>query len=283
MRAWLLALALLVAGCSRATAKTEEGRARIVAVGSAVTETLYALGDGAEVVAVDTSSLFPEAATKLPQIGYQRTISVEGVLAQKPTLVIGSAEAGPPAAIEQLRAAGVRVETLPNEPTVAGARARIAKIAALVHRDPAHVLATFDAEVARAKSAAAGAKARPKVLAIYARGTNAMQVFGTNTATASMLELAGADNAVTEFEGSRPLTAEALVKAAPDVILVPTRGLGSLGGAEGLLKVPGVAETPAGKNRRIVEVDDLLLLGFGPRTGQAAIELYEKLHPEPRG
>jgi iron complex transport system substrate-binding protein len=106
-------------------------------------------------------------------------------------------------------------------------------------------------------------------------------VFGRKTPVDTMLRLAGAENAVTAFEESKPLTSEAVVQAAPDVILIPARGLGSVGGVDGLLKVPGIAETPAARSRRIVTVDDLMLLGFGPRTGKAVLELAEKLHPEP--
>jgi len=102
-------------------------------------------------------------------------------------------------------------------------------------------------------------------------------VSGKGTPAAAMLELAGADNVVTAFEGFRPLTAESMVAAAPDVIVVPAHGLASIGGVEGVVKLPGVELTPAGKARRIVTLDDLLLLGFGPRTGEAIRSLHEEL------
>jgi len=283
-----LALAVaLLSSCDRSSAKpsavhedAQVGMARVVSVGSAVTETVFALGAGGEIVGVDSSSLFPEAAARLPQVGYQRTLAAEGILALAPTLVVVSAEAGPPTVIEQLRGAGVRLEVLGAEPSVEGARTRVRRIAELLGRDPSKVLSDLDADLERARVRRGKARAFPKVLVLYARGANTLHVFGRNTPAEEMVRLAGGENAVTAFEGTKPLTPEALVAASPDVIVIPSRGLDSLGGTDALLKVPGIAETPAGKAKRIVPMDDLLLLGFGPRTGKAAIELGEMLHPE---
>lgn len=271
LRLLLVAFCVLV-GCHRQAPPAET---RIVAIGSAVTETLYALGAGDRVVGVDTSSLYPEAATKLPQVGYQRSISAEGILALKPTLILAGSDAGPAAAIDQLRAAGVKVEQLDGAPTVDGARGRIERIAGIVGKDPKPVVARLDADVAKIPAVTTA----PKVLAIYARGGGTLNVFGSACVTDTMIGLAGGKNAVTGFPGSKPLTAEALVQAAPDFILVPSRGLEGLGGAEGLLRVPGVAETPAGRARHFVAIDDLLLLSAGPRMGQGASELARKLAP----
>jgi iron complex transport system substrate-binding protein len=109
-----------------------------------------------------------------------------------------------------------------------------------------------------------------------------MNVSGTGTSADAIITLAGGTNAVQEFENYKPLTAEGAVSAAPEFILVTSRGLESSGGIDGLLKQPGLALTPAGKNKRIIVMDDLLLLGFGPRLGQAAKELCEHLHPLPK-
>jgi iron complex transport system substrate-binding protein len=291
-----LALALVALVCLASCGRSDDKRAaattppdagtsapmRIVSVGSAVTETVFALGAGDLVVGVDTSSLFPEAATKRPQVGYQRTLAAEGLLTLKPSLVLAAGEAGPPAVLEQLRGAGVRIEVMPLDPTVEGAKARITKIAALLGLSPGVALAELETDLGQARELVGKATTRPRVLVFYARGTNTVHVFGKKTSADAMLALAGADNAIAELEGSKALTAEAIISAKPDILLLPTRGLESLGGVEGLLKVPGVAETPAGKARRVLTMDDLLLLGFGPRTGKAALELASKLHPELR-
>lgn len=253
---------------------------RLVTVGSAITETVFALGAASEVVGVDTSSLYPEAATKLPQVGYQRTIAAEGVLSLEPSLVLASHEIGPPAALEQIKAAGVSLQIIPLGPGVAGAKARIAAVATTIGRDAKVLLAKMDDDLAVQSKRLAAVTKKPKVLALYARGAGSMQVFGKETSAHTMIELGGGENAVSTFEGAKPLSGEGVVSAAPDVILLPSRGLESLGGIDGLLKQPGVAETPAGKTRRVVAVDDVLLLGFGPRLAEAVKTMVDALHPD---
>jgi iron complex transport system substrate-binding protein len=115
------------------------------------------------------------------------------------------------------------------------------------------------------------------VLFVYARGAGTLMVSGGGTSAAEMLRLAGATNAVQGFEGFRPLTAEAVVAARPDIVLLPSRGLASLGGVEAVLKLPGMALTPAGRARRVVALDDTLLLGFGPRLADAVEQLIHLL------
>ena len=112
---------------------------------------------------------------------------------------------------------------------------------------------------------------------IYARGSGTANVSGTKTPAAAMIELAGGENAISEYEGFKPLTSEGLINAAPDIILMPERGLQSIGGKGGLMKLAGIAETPAGKNGKIITMEDLMLLGFTPRVGKAVNELCQKL------
>lgn len=278
----LTAICVISVGCATTASNTTAPNAenlRVVTVGSSVTEIAYALGAENKIVGVDTSSLYPEAATRLPQVGYQRQLSAEGVLSLKPSMVITVAEAGTPAALQQIEAAGTRVVKISGENSVEGAKEKIREVAKVLQleRRGETVIQKIDADLAQANDCAAKIANKPKLLFIYARGAGAAQVGGRNTAAAEMIRLAGGANAITEFENYKPLTPESLVAAAPDFILLPTRGLESLGGAEGLLKLPGVAETPAGKNKRIVTVDDLLLLGFSPRVGEGVLELCEKL------
>jgi len=135
----------------------------------------------------------------------------------------------------------------------------------------------LEADLEKSKQCTQNLKAKPRVLFIYSRGSGAPQVGGTKNASDEMIKLAGGENAVKDFEGFKPLTPEALVAIQPDVILLPTRGLQSLGGIEAVLKLPGIADTPAGKNRRIIDIDDLLLLSFSPRVGEGILQLCEKL------
>ncbi|MGC3989270.1 MAG: helical backbone metal receptor [Chthoniobacteraceae bacterium] len=222
---------------------------RIVSLGGAVTETVCALGAQAGLVGVDSSSTAPPAVAKLPQVGYQRKVSAEGVLSLKPTLVLASDEAGPPEALEQLRQAGVKVIVLPAGNSVDGAVKKVQAIAeALGAADNAKPLVqamTVQADRAT-KAATAGARA-PRVLFLYARSGAGILAAGTGTEAEAMIQLAGGKNVITEYKGYRPLTAEAAVAAAPEVILSITDGVASLGGEKSIYDAPGISLTPARK------------------------------------
>lgn len=264
-----------------ASALSLQAAERVVSGAGSLTETIVALGAADELVAVDVSSVYPEAVTKLPKIGYARTLSAEGILSMKPTLVLVTEDAGPPEVLGQIESAGVKVVKLPNQHTPEAAVARVEAVGKALGRtdEAAKLVAAMKEELSAAESAVAKAPERPKVLFIYARGGGVMNVSGTGTAADAIIGLAGGTNAVTEYEHYKPLTAEGAVAAAPDYILVTTRGLQAAGGIDGLLEQPGLALTPAGKEKRVIAMDDLLLLGFGPRLGEATQELFQKLHP----
>lgn len=272
---------LFAAGCARQPLTDKENNTeRIIAIGGAITETVYELGAGENLVGTDTSSIYPEAATKLPQVGYQRTLSAEGVLSLKPSLVMILPEAGPPTAIQQIENAGVKVLRVGNESTVDGTKAKIRLIAEILNRQEKgeEIIKQLESDLSEAEKQVSDKTTKPKVVFIYSRGAGAAQVGGSGTPADAMIKMAGGENAVTEFSEYKPLTPEALVAASPDVILLPARALGSLGGIEGVLQLPGVSETPAGKNKKIVTIDDMLLLGFTPRLGQGVKELCGKIH-----
>lgn len=277
---FVLSIALLLLGS--APHATAQDAGRVLPLGGSVTEIVYALGAGDRVVGVDASSVYPEAATEQPDVGYYRQLSAEGVLSLNPDLILALEGAGPPPVISQLRSAAVRVETIPDTPTVDGARQKIRRVAGLLGQADAgaDLIAAMERELEAARALREEARTTPRVLFIYARGSGTMNVAGAGTSAHTMIELAGGENVLTDVEGFVPLTAEAVVEAAPDVILMLTRGLDSVGGVEAVLQQPGLGLTPAGENERVVAMDDLLLLGFGPRLGTAVRTLAEKLHPE---
>ncbi len=245
---------------------------RVVSLGGGITELVVALGAGQQLVGVDDSSTHPEQLRGTPTVGFYRAVSSEGVLSLAPDLVIAHEGAGPPAALAQLEAAGVAVAVLPEEASVDGLHQRLAMLGALLDRteQAATLRSGMDAQL---QALPAPASPRPRVMFVYARGGGTLNVSGTGTAADAMIRLAGGDNAVTGYDGYRPLTAEAAVVAAPDLVLLTTGGLQAVGGVDGLLASPGLSTTPAGKARRVVAMDDLYLLGFGPRTPAAAAEL----------
>ncbi|MEO0812808.1 MAG: ABC transporter substrate-binding protein [Myxococcota bacterium] len=250
---------------------------RWVTLGSSVTEIVYKLGHGDKVVGTDLTSLYPDETKPVRTLGHFRGLSSEGVLSLRPTLVVAVDGVGPPEAVAAIKRAGVRWVTVPNGHTRTELRAKFAEVGRAIGDEAGSItlLKQVDATLDSIKQRAT--KPKPKVLFVYARGRGAMNVAGQETGANTILSWAGAVNAVRGFEGYRPLTAEAVVTAKPDYILVTTRGLESLGGVEGLLKAPGVRLTPAGKNRRVIAIDDLELLGFGPRVGSGVSKLAKAL------
>lgn len=258
------------------------GEDRIVSIGGNITETIYALGKGSVVVAVDRTSVYPAEADKLPKVGLPASISVEGVAAQRPTLVIADGSAPNPA-LDQLSATGIKVATLAKQPsTPEGAAARIKELGALLGKSAeADVLAkALLDKVSATTTTLKDVTERPKVLFVYARGQRTLLVAGDETPAKAMIELAGATNAVSGFTDFKPMSAEVVLAAKPDVIVIPQRGLDSLGGIDGLIALPGIAETPAGQAKRVIAIDDLEILGFGPRLGDGLGKLAKALHPE---
>lgn len=274
--------ALLLASCNpsgegkhAASALSIGPKTRIVSLNGTLTEIAAALGYTSNIVGVDVTSTYPDAIQRVPKLGHNRNISAEGVVALKPDIVMGSDEFMKPEQAAQFRAAGARVFVFHVGHSTDSARMLIRAMADSlgtgVDTDP--LLAQISSDSAKAVALTA----RPKVLFIYARGAGTLMAAGAATSIDGMLAYAGAANAVTGYEGFKPLTTEALVAAQPDVILMFDSGLSSLGGIDGLLKVPGIAQTPAGKARRVVEMDGQFLTGFGPRTGLAIAELSKQL------
>ena len=282
MIALLSFLHLLTSVCFAGTITDSTGKTvtvndpqRIITLAGNVTETVFALGVGDKVVAVDASSLYPDEVNTKAKLGYHRNVSAEGILSLAPDLVIATDAAGPPPVIEQIRAAGIPIVILSSTHTLEGAQKRIEQIAKLLDQEKAGHMLVWDMQdqikmMNKPPSA-------PTVLFIYARGAGTQNVAGADTGASAMIEMAGGTNAVTEYTGYKPMNAEAIIAAAPDYILLTARGLESLGGKESVAQLPGISETPAGKNGNIIAIDDLMLLGFGPRTAEAAILLSKAL------
>lgn len=267
--------------CNRPREQADTSGPRLVVLGGPLTELVFALGLGDRIVGADTSSYYPPAAASLPKVGYQRKVSAEGVIGLAPTLVLHTDTSGPPAALEQIRAAGIETASFAEPWQLDDARTRVRELAKLLGREAegAALLATLERELAELERLRAGYQHTPSVMFLYTRGADVLMVAGRETPAATMIEQAGARLAF-EHREFMPLSAEAVIAAKPEVILVTARGLGSLGGELGLLEQPGLAETPAGRAKRILAFDDLALLGFGPRTGATLLELSRALHPE---
>lgn len=265
-----------------ALAASASGR-RIVSIGGALTETLFALGAHGDIVGVDTTSLFPAAAQDLPKVGYSRALSAEGVLSLRPTLIVTGADAGPPAVLRQIEATRVPLAQVHIGHSAEGLLDAIARLGELSGRGAAadalaaRLRADLDAARARVTALRQGQEG-PRVLFVLSHSMNQVQISGHSTGAHAMIEAAGGRNAFATVRGYKPLTPEAAIAAAPDVILCTDQGLAAAGGVDGLLRAPGLAATPAGRARRVVSQEALLLLGWGPRLPQALVALADGLH-----
>ncbi|WP_266362586.1 heme/hemin ABC transporter substrate-binding protein [Tellurirhabdus rosea] len=278
----VLLVAVFLNLVGKGAAQTKAQPERIVSLNGTVTEIICALGLQNGLVGVDVTSTYPETVAKVPRVGHTRNMGAEAILALKPTLVVGTQSSGgldvKPEVVRQLQGAGIKTLFFAQSYSPAGTKKLITDVAtAFGQAGKASALTRkIDADLAKVRKLSR----QPKVLFIYARGAGNMMVAGAGTSVEKIIQLAGGSNAVTGFENFKPLTAEALVTANPDVILLFTSGLESMGGLTGLLKVPGIAQTNAGRNRHVVEMDGQLLTGFGPRLGVAALELNQKISPD---
>lgn len=244
---------------------------RIVTINGTLTEIVAALGLADRLVGVDVTSTYPPEVEALPKVGHDRNVRAEGVIALAPDLVLGGSWQMDPAVRAQLEQAGERVVLLPQELSIEGTKALISRVADTLGRalHVAPIIEAMDRELERVKPIADP----PKVLFIYARGAGAMMVAGDGTPMQRMIELAGGRNAVSGFEQFKPLTPEALIAADPDAILMFDSGLDALQGPEGLLQVPGMNVTKAGRNKAFIIMEGGLLSNFGPRLGLAIAQL----------
>lgn len=256
---------------------------RIIPLDGDIAEIVFALGLGDRVVATDLSATYPPEADALPQVGYQRALNAEPILEFEPTLVIGTDIAGPPEVIEELERVGIPVAIVPTPADATGPATKIRAIAELlgVPVRGEQLAAFVDDEIAAVEpfAAASSETRRLRVAMLYLRGDSTQLIFGEGTSIDWLIEATGAVNVATEMGvvDTAGITAEALIAAAPDVLLVTTDGLASVGGIDGLLAMPSIAGTPAATNRAVLAYDAQLMLGNGPRTGEFLAALVADL------
>lgn len=256
---------------------------RVISIGGSLTEVVYALGAEGSLVGVDSTSVYPSAARSLPDVGYMRTLSAEGLLALAPTLILATEDAGPAAVLRQVELAKVPLHVLRSEHRFEGLLTRIERVGELLVRSAqartlaARMRAEWATGLQRVQQLSRGGKA-PRVLFVFAHSMAQLRISGDGTAADAMLGYAGVRNALAGVSGYKQLTPEAAIAAAPDVVLTTNEGLQAAGGIAPLLQAPGLALTPAGRAKRVVSFDALELLGFGPRLPQLLPKLAESLH-----
>jgi iron complex transport system substrate-binding protein len=264
---------------------TASGAERVVALGAPVTETVFALGAGDQLVARDASSLFPEAALRLPDVGYFRTISAEGVLAMRPTLILAAQGTGPDAQVDLLERSGVRLVQVGARTSAESTLAMIAAVGRALRRESeaAALVATVQMQFAEAAARAAQSGRRPKVVVLMGAsgGSGVLQAAFDGTAGSALIELAGGANPFRGYTGYKTISAEELLAADPDHVFIATRGGSAWGWSLGEPANPPdwLRSSRAAREGRLRSLDMTYYLVFGPRSGEAALALAEVLHP----
>jgi iron complex transport system substrate-binding protein len=261
------------------TTDDASARPRLVTLGGAITEIAYLLGMDGQIVGTDTTSTFPEAALRTPKVGYMRQLSAEGLLSLRPQALIATTEAGPPVVIDQVRSAGVKVELVEADHTWAQVQRQVQAVgrAGARQAQAQQLQAQLDAQWRQTQALVARASGRkPRVLYILAHAQSP-SVSGEKTAANALIQAIGATNAMQGFNGYRPMTAESMAQAAPDVILTSTQSVQAQGGEEKFWDRAELQLTPAFKRKALVHMDSLRMLGFGPRLPATVAELHPKV------
>lgn len=266
------------------TEVTVESVDRIVPVDGDLAEIVFALGLGDHVVATDLSATYPPEVDRVPDIGYQRALNPEPIAAVEPTVVLATDLAQPVETLDQLRDLDIAVVVIDREFTLEGPSRKVMAVAeALGVPDRGRALVEqMDAEIDAALALSATAADRPRTLVVYLRGEQTQLIFGAGTGVDVILPAVGATDVAAELGvvDTRQLSAESILAAEPEVFIVTTTGLESVGGIDGFLAIPGIAETPAGRAGRVLAYEDQYLLGLGPRFGRMVAEVTADLHPD---
>jgi iron complex transport system substrate-binding protein len=290
----IFVLALLLSGCSQSpvassytisqedvrsislTTDTALTASRVVVLANGVAEIIQSLNAQSIIVGRDISST-EDSLSDIPIVTSGHQVLPEKVISLKPDLVLIDASTGPKAAIATIKAAGITVVETPESWSLEDLPIKVRAVGAAIG---AQAQAELLIQELNSSLKVSTVKSSPRVAFLYLRGTSSIYLIGGQGSGAdSLLKAIGAVD-VGAQSLARPyntLTAESLAALNPDVILVMSKGLESVGGVQGLLKLPGVAQTKAGKNSAVIDVDDSLLLSFGPRTPSLVEALADAL------
>ncbi len=277
----LLAAFVVAAGCGRGDA---HAGTRVVAVSKQINEFLYGIHAESVLVARDLTSIFPPQIKSLPSVGYHRALSAEGIISMRPTMLLTDGNVGPEPVLAQVRKVGIPVVTLPPGSTSDSAQLLMSKLGQMFHheRDADSVIAQWNADMAAtlADTLTWATGAKPRVMVMHmGQVANNYLALKRGTPADQLIRWAGGVNAVDSVGGMMRLTPELIAKAAPDIIIATDVGFDRLGSAEKFAEMPGVAETPAGKARRIFRIDETELMYYGPRTAASLHKIAGWLHP----
>ncbi len=248
---------------------------RIISAGGSITETIFALGKGNDVVATDSTSMFPLAAQQLPKLGYFRQLSIEGVLAQQPTHLIGANATGPAEMLQQLRAAGIQVDILGEDKSLKGLYQMITQLGELIsaQSEAEQLTQQIANEIARLQAQRkAGTQ---KGLFILSNGDRGLTVAGSDTVPQALFDAAGIENAAANLSQYKVMDNEAIALANPDFVVLAGHVFGDESATEKMCQHPAIAATHAGRKCRVYSINSSIALGLSPRFPEALAQLLQ--------
>ncbi|MCJ8313738.1 MAG: ABC transporter substrate-binding protein [Saccharospirillaceae bacterium] len=245
---------------------------KLVTIDGAVTEIVVALGAQDEIVGRDSTSLFPQSITTLPDVGYLRALSVEGVLSLKPDVIVTTSDAGPPETLTMLKKMGVNIHVVDNQYSVEGVLLKIEQVANIIGRQSQGV--TLINVIKKNISELNVPKQNTSIMLVMGGGDRGFMVGGKHTRADAMIQLAGGFNIMSEIDGYKLITPEAMLAKNPDVILLLRSALS----AEQFSTNASIKNTNAAKQNKVFDVTGLNLLTFGPRIDVAIKTLVELIN-----
>ncbi len=261
--------------------QAEEKEVRIITLSGFLTELIFELGYGENIVGRDVTSTYPDKVDEIPSLGHVSQLNAEAILGLNPQFIfLEEKQAESIQFLEQLKQSGVEIVVIPtrlNFDNSIHASRLIQKNLTIDDKKIREIAAKIESDSIQLEEFRENISTKPSVLFLYARGAGNIMAGGSNTSASVMIEKAGAQNAMNSFENFRAVTAESLVDAAPEVILMFSGGLKSLDEGAGLAAVPGMDQTPAYKTFNIIEMEGHYLTSFGPRSAEAALELSKKI------
>lgn len=276
----------LFAACGRLgnDDKKANQKTRIVCISKQINEYIYALGAEQDLVAVDLSSTYPEQIKQLPNVGYHRALSAEGIISMKPTLVLHDGNIAPEAVIEQVKKVGIPMLEMKAGRGTDSAKMLMREVGAYFHKEAAadSIIKKWDAEMALAlrDTAKYAGKPKPRILIIhYGRAANVYLAMTKKSPANQIIEWAGGVNAIDSVGGMARTNAEMIAKSAPDIIIATDFGFDKFGSADKFKEMPGISLTPAGKNGRIYRIEENEIVYFGPRTPSVVKKVVDMVHP----
>ncbi|MEM7304668.1 MAG: ABC transporter substrate-binding protein [Pseudomonadota bacterium] len=255
---------------------------RIVSIGGSITEILYEFDLQDNIIAVDTTSQYPEGTQDKPNVGYMRTLAAEPIIAMNPDLILYLEGAGPPETIEQLEQTGINMVMVSNEHSIDGVKSKISEVAEAVGmQDKGEALsASLDTQYQQLNEYLNGVDESARVIFILSFDQSSAMVAGKDTGADSIIRIAKGENVADDFKSYKPLGAESIAKLAPEYVLTTDFALRNFSSQDEILNSPLLKLTPAAEGDNLIVMDQLLLLGYTPRVVIAADQLAHELHTE---